>query len=77
MASLFTTLWNRPCVRAFRSRSQRHCKRESRKRVGVWAGSRLSMSKGERFGLSTRIATESVSLCVPMKSWRGLWNSKQ
>jgi len=36
--------------------------------VGVWAGFQLSILKGERFGLRTRIATEDVSLCVPMKS---------
>ena len=28
---------------------------------GVWAGSQLSTLKGERFGLWTRVATESVS----------------
>ena len=41
----------------------------SAKPVGVGAASQRLIPAGERSGLQTRIATtESVSLCVPMKS---------
>jgi hypothetical protein len=36
--------------------------------IGVWAGSQQWIPKDERSGLLTHIATESVSLCVRMKS---------
>jgi len=35
---------------------------------GAWAGSQLWILKGERSGLLTRTATESVSSCAPTKS---------
>src|SRR4029077_12109216 len=42
----------------------------------AWAGSQLWILRGERSGLSTRIAgTESVSLCVRMRSGLRFWNS--
>ena len=40
----------------------------SAKPDGVGAASQLSIQRGERSGLLTRIATESVSLFTPMKS---------
>jgi hypothetical protein len=33
--------------------------------------------KGERFGLLTRMATESVSSCTPTKSSERFWNWKE
>jgi len=40
----------------------------SPKPVGVWAGSQPLILRGERSGLLTPIATESVSLCARTKS---------
>jgi len=42
-----------------------------------WGCVSATDSKGERSGLQMRIAAESVSLCVRMKSWWLLWNWKR
>jgi hypothetical protein len=50
----------------------------SAKPVGAWAGSQRLIPRGEQSGLLTRIAaTESVTLCVRMKSWQRFWNLKE
>jgi len=44
------------------------------KRDSAWAGCQPPIRKGERSRLWTRMATESVLSCEPMKSWRRFCN---